>query len=237
MAVFFVTLIILYFFLSLSVKSDERARQRDIEDIEAAYRKGMGHGRDNIYQFKIYCYNMRCLLELAQMDGIGVGEERNERYYDKYHREISEKYCSGQDPTHWCMHKAIDAVLDHRYVNAWQYSECGESYYDERDLAHNPMAEARTRYENTWVAFKSEYSRNDIVSFITKCAKNIKLPKDGITGADKIIRGLYYLNHASEFDHVVIHGETIQYYANVNPGKKLIKEAQYFEESGITLYN
>lgn len=215
MGVFFVALIILYFFLSLSVKSDERARQRDIEDMEAAYRKGMGHGRDNIYQFKIYCYNMRCLLELAQMDGIGVGEERNERYYDKHHREISEKYCSGRDPVVWCMGKANRIVCDEKYINSWIPSNNNKTY----------------------TAFKSEYNRDDWNGFVAKCINNITLPKDGATGAEQILRALYYLNHAFEFENIDGYNQQLSYYISINPGKKHNKKSLYFEESGITLYN
>lgn len=234
MAVFFVALIIVYFILSASVKSDEAAWQRSMDEMEAARRKSMGHGRDNIYQFKIYCYNMRCLLELAQVDGIGVGEERNETFYDKHCDEISQQYCHGQDPVHWCMHKAIDTVLDEHYLNSWQYSECGESYYDERDLAHNPMAETRVRYENSWTAFKSEYNRSTVAA---KRIKGINLPRDGITEGNEILRGLYYLNHAFEFNNVNGWNEDIAYYMCVTPGKKFDKKTKTFEESGITLYN
>lgn len=212
MGVFFVALIILYILLSISVKSDEAAHQRNIQDMEDAYRKGMGHGRDNIYQFKIYCYNMRYLLGLAQSDGIGVGEERNEVFYDKYRKEISERYCNGRDPVMWCMGKANKKIREQGYICAW----------------------LPNKENKTYTALRSEYNRD---VYFAERIDNIKLPRDGITGTNEILRALYYKNHASEFENISPYKNQLSYYSQIDPGKKFKKHSLTFEESGITLYN
>ena len=155
---------------------------------------------------------MRCLLELAQMDGIGVGEERNEAFYDNHCDEISQKYCHGRDPVHWCMNKANKIVRRQEYICSW----------------------IPNKDNKTYTVFKSEYSR-DI--YLAEHIKNIKLPKDGVTKAEQILRALYYFNHASKFENVSPYKQQLDYYIKINPGKKLIKNILYFEESRITLYN
>lgn len=177
-------------------------------------------GRDNIYEFKIYCYNMRCLLELAQMDGIGVGEERNEVFYDKHRDEISEKYCDGLEPTDWAMHKTIDILFDHHYRPAFYFDKEGEIYYDQREMAHGRDGK-RVRFKNTWGV---RPSIRDCDQLFNEILKGIILPKDGITGANEILKKLYYFNHEE-----------------IRKSKENIYKTKYtfpsFEESGITLYN
>ena len=56
---------------TLVQKSETKAnREYKVNAYNSAVRRAAGNGTDNIYQFKIYCYNMRCLLALAQSDGI-----------------------------------------------------------------------------------------------------------------------------------------------------------------------
>lgn len=177
--------------------------------VRKAFRSSMGHGRDNIYQFKLYCKAMRYLLERAQQDGIGVGEKRDVAFYDKHYHEIRKGYCHEQDPVQWCMHRATDYVMDNNYVNAWVFNEYGTGYYDEKDIAHGIHRMLR-KNTGTWTACKSEYSR-DLNPYSR--IEGIMLPKDGVTGAESILKQLYSLNH--EYD----------------------SHAPSFEESGITLYN
>lgn len=178
---------------TLVQKSEAKAnREYKAKAVDKAVRKAMGNGRDNIYQFKIYCYNIRCLLTLAKSDGIGTeDEELDEEYYVKYYHEIRKKYCNGQDPVQWCMHKAIDAVIDCHYVNSWIFNEYGTAYYDERDIAHGIHRTLR-KNTGTWTACKSEYSR-DLDPY--EKIEGINLPRDGRTGAEDILRELYSLNH------------------------------------------
>ena len=200
--------------------------------IDQAKRKAMGYGRDNIYQFKLYCYNIRHLLSLAQSEGVGIGEKLDEKYYDKHCNEISVKYCDNIEPTDWAMHKAIDTVMDQNYVSAWIYNSMGDEYYDERDLAHG-IYQKRVKNQRTWSAFKSGY--NNLI--IDDRIKGILLPKDGVTNADYILRALYNYNHAFEFQGINGYKEDLDYFARVQPYGKYNKSVPYFEESGITLYN
>lgn len=206
---FFILLLgALVFTLSQKHEAKEN-RSHKARTIRTALKSSMGHGRDNIYQFKLYCKAMRYLLQKAQNDGIGAGEKRDNAFYEKYYHEIRKAYCHGQDPVQWGMHQATEYVIDHNYVNSWIFNEYGTGYYDEKDIAHGIHRMLR-KNTGTWTACKSEYSRDlDPDSRI----EGIMLPKDGTTGAEDILRQLYCLNH--EYD------------------------ARYpsFEESGITLYN
>lgn len=211
------------------IKSNKEFKQ---QTIRRAQQEAMGHGRDNIYQFKIYCYNMRCLLELAQKEGIGVGEERNEIFYDKHRDEISNKYCDGQEPTRWAMNKAIDTVMDQNYVSAWIFNSVGDEYYDEREFAHG-IYKKRIKNRYTWSVCRSEYNRSIAADRI----KGIVLPKDGKTKGEYILRALYNFNHSRDFEGVNSYKDSLDYFATVVPISKYDKSIPYFEESGITLYN
>ena len=174
---------------TLVQKSSAQAHREEVAKVFTV----RGPGTDNIYQFKIYCYNMRCLLALAQADGIGDEWEPDEAYYDDYKDEISKRYCGGEDPVRWCMNKAIDTVMDHNYLSAWQYDPYGEEYYDNRDIAKG-IHVARRRYQGTWTAFQSGHEP----AAWRKQLKGIELPKDGKTGADFILKALYNFNHSDE---------------------------------------
>ena len=177
-------------------------------------------GPDNIYEFKIYCYNMRCLLELAQTDGIGIGEERNEDFYDKHRDEISKRYCDGMEPMDWAMHKTIDILFDHGFRPSFVFNKEGEVYYDQRERYHG-LEGKHIRYKGTWTVYPSVRVCDRLFN---ESLKGIVLPKDGVTGATEILKKLYYFNHEEKRKSV----ETFQ---------KRKYNFPTFEESGITLYN
>lgn len=222
----FIVLIIIYFFLSIfHVDEAEQRRKEYVEICDRADVNRMGCGRDNIYQFKVYCHNMRCLLLLAQKDGIGVGEERNESYYDRHRDEISTKYCMGLEPTEWCMGKAIQLIKAKHYVNSWFGGKGGEY----------------------WGAIESGYDE-----LYPDEAIRIRLPKDGITNGEYILRGLYNLNQrARDGDYCLNNipekgvskvgtwGEAynIRTLAEARPTRSTKWQIPIFEKSGITLYN
>lgn len=213
---------------TLAQKHEAKVRRDWINSEKRAMdRRTMGHGRDNIYQFKLYCYNMRCLLELAQMDGIGTGEERDEAFYDKYTNEISQKYCNGCSPSEWCMEKARRTIIDEKYIGSWIYNILGETVYDKYGVKQP------NKYQHTWTVYQSGYNQT---SPQMKCLKGVCLPKDGMTGADRILKGLYYFNHATTFGKNP-YETSISYFADLSVTEHFDKSIPYFEESGITLYN
>ena len=215
---FFILLLGALVFTLMQKHEAEEKRKFGKSLVHKAIRSGKHkRGRDNIYQFKIYCYNIRCLLELAQKDGIGIGEERNEDFYNKHRNEISKKYCYGLDPIHCCMRESESLLLKEEFACSW---EC---------LDHDKVNYVPT---NEWMVYMSGYDLDPY-----KCIKNISLPKDGITNAEKILRALYYWNHSSKFSNVSEYKNDIKYYLDIEPGKQFDKSIPYFEESGITLYN
>lgn len=202
-------------------------------EMEAMDRKTMGNGRDNIYQFKLYCYNMRCLLKLAQQDGVGKDEERDEVFYNKHREEISNKYCDGYNPQKWCMMQARKKIEKENYINSWHSSGLDDKESARMRLPHEPVTPGN--YHNIWSVYPSEFSCVSSVGAM-KQLNDVCLPLDGVTGADSILRALYIYNHAVTFG-LSPYENSVYFYMNAHPTTKLNKKVLYFEESGITLYN
>lgn len=219
---------------TLSQKHEAKENRKWInQEKKAMAIKTMGHGRDNIYQFKLYCSVMRQLLESAQAEGIGIGENRDESFYDKHKAEISKKYCNDRDPQKWCMRK-VELILEkERYINSW----FAEGFDDEEARIMQSPYDVQTAgtYNNLWCVYPSEYDFTRSVGAM-KQLKNVKLPKDGKTNGEKILRALYIYNHATTFN-LTPYENDISFYINAKPNIRYDKSVPYFEESGITLYN
>lgn len=228
---FFVLLLGALIFTLMQKHEANNNRKWLIQEQKATNRETMGYGRDNIYQFKMYCYNMRKLLQEAQNEGIGLGEQRNECFYEKYKDIISQTYCDGRDPQKWCMEKATNALEQNNYINSWVTLGLDDVEVKRMRLPGEPISPGN--YKNVWRVYPSEYNMTCSVDSM-KQLRDVKLPKDGVSNGEHILRALYIYNHATTFN-LTPYENNISFYSSANPSTRFNKSIPFFEKSGITL--